>query len=274
MSQSKPVSESAWNGPDRHTRLMKRIGLDCISGLLAAFTAAPIIMAVDKAVVQNTAGTKTISASIKETSLSLLKNPLKFFTSREFIWILFVYGSTYMTANSIDSICKVNHQSDVIPKLVGVTAVNMTASVFKDRAFAYYYGKKVSNKVGIVSMGFWLLRDVLTMAGAFVLPSRLASIMADNGVDKNTARKVTQFALPVGFQIMLTPLHLIGYDIYNFKDRKLAERMTHLKLIYLPTVGIRMIRMGAAYGVGGNNNYKLRNYFISKIEGENWDKSY
>lgn len=273
MSLEKKV-DSPWNGPDRVSRICRRISLDWICGLGAAFTAAPIIMAIDKAVVQNTSGTQTIFASLKETTSFLIKNPLKFIASREFRWIFLVYGATYMAANSIDSLCKINQTSDVLPKLVGVTAVNMTASVLKDRAFAYYYGKKVSNKVGRISMMLWLLRDILTMAGAFVLPSRLASIMQKAGVEENSARKITQFALPVSFQVMLTPLHLMGYDFFNHKDRKMTERVGHLKSVYFGSVGIRMVRMGAAYGIGGNNNYKFRNYFISQFEGKDWNKNY
>jgi len=35
-----------------------------------------------------------------------------------------------------------------------------------------------------------------------------------------------------------------------------------------------VVRMGAAYGIGGVNNLRFRDYFISKYEGPNWDKSY
>lgn len=268
------VQFSPWSGSDRARRIRRRILLDWAAGLGAAFTAAPIIMAVDKAVVQNTSGTGTIAGSIRETVGMLLRSPIKFFTSKEFMWIFFVYGSTYMAANSIDSLCKINHQNDVIPKLVGVTGVNMVASILKDRAFAYYYGKKAGNKVGAISMLLWLLRDVLTMAGAFVLPSRLANVVQEMGVEEPTARKMTQFALPVAFQILLTPVHLLGYDFFNYSNRSFGDRTAHIKRVYLGSVGIRMVRMGAAYGIGGNNNYTFRNYLISRAEGPLWNQVY
>ena len=50
-------------------------------------------------------------------------------------------------------------------------------SILKDKAFAYYFGSTMKGKVSWASMSLWLLRDVLTMAGAFVIPSRIAKIM-------------------------------------------------------------------------------------------------
>ena len=267
-------NQSAWQNSDKTQRIFRRIGLDWVSGVCAAFTAAPVIMMIDKAVVQKSGGSATISASIKESMLSLMKNPIRFILKKEFLWIMFVYGSTYMAANSIDSLCKIYHKSDLFPKLIGVTAVNMTASILKDRAFAYSYGNKVMNKVGLVSMMLWLVRDVLTVAGAFVLPSRLAYLFQKTGMDQKTSQKVTQMTLPVTFQIALTPIHLLGYDHYNFATRKFGERLTYIRGVYPSTLAIRMVRMGTAYGIGANNNSTFRHALISRFEGEDWNKSY
>lgn len=272
MSLSVPASP--WNGPDRGQKIRRRILLDCLSGVMAAFTLAPIVSMVDKAVVQNTSGTGTIMGSVKDSLKFMIRSPIKFVASREFLWIFFVYGSTYMAANSIDSLCKIQHQSDVIPKLVGVTGVNMFASILKDRAFASYYGRKVTNKVGAISIVIWLLRDVISMAGAFVLPPRMAGMLQAAGVEESLARKTSQFAMPIAFQLPVTPIHLLGFDFYNYKERKFSERVSHIKGVYWGSVGIRMVRMGAAYGIGGNNNYAFRDYLISRAEGPLWNKVY
>ena len=44
--------------------------------------------------------------------------------------------------------------------------------------------------------------------------------------------------------------------------------------IYPSTLGIRMVRMGGAYGIGGVSNKNLRNFLISKAEGSAWDEGY
>jgi hypothetical protein len=50
-----------------------------------------------------------------------------------------VYGPTYVAANTIDNACKHYQRSDVLPKLFGVTLVNMVMSILKDKAFAVYF---------------------------------------------------------------------------------------------------------------------------------------
>ena len=263
-----------WSGPDKGSKILRRLTSDVAAALLAALSTAPIMLAVDKAVVEKASGNVSMMGSIKNTGFSLLKNPIKFVASREFLWIFGVYAATYSTANSIDSLCKINKTSDVVPKLVGITAVNMTMSILKDRAFAYYFGRKVTNKVGAVSLGLWLVRDVLTMAAAFVIPSRVAHVFASAGVPEESAEKVSIFSCPIIFQVFLTPFHLLGYDFYNFKDRTMGQRITYLKSVYPSVLGLRMIRMAGAYGIGGVNNRSFRNYFNSKLEGPAWDHSY
>ncbi len=119
--------------------------MDSLAGCLAAFTVTPIMLTVDKAVVERIRGTKTLTQSILSTFKQMAFTPLKFIFSREFKWIFAVYGSTYLTANSLDSLCKIHRVSEsteIAAKLIGVTAINMTMSILKDRAFAYYFGTK------------------------------------------------------------------------------------------------------------------------------------
>lgn len=44
--------------------------------------------------------------------------------------------------------------------------------------------------------------------------------------------------------------------------------------IYPSTLGLRMVRMGGAYGVGGVSNKNLRNFLLTRVEGTDWDESY
>ena len=182
-----------------------------------------------------------------------------------------------MAGNSLDSLCKIYQVDDVLPKLIGITAVNMTASVLKDRAFAEMFGTTVGAPVGRISLLIWLVRDFLTVANAFILPDRIAHFVHNQGLveDEKAAKKMATFICPTLSQFALTPLHLLGFDFYNRPSApNIADRIKHLTPKYLPSVGIRMVRMGAAYGIGGVNNRSFREFFIGMIEGQNWDKSY
>lgn len=50
--------------------------------------------------------------------------------------------------------------------------------------------------------------------------------------------------------------------------------MIGIAKIYPSTLGLRMVRMGGAYGIGGVSNKNLRDFLISKAEGEAWDDGY
>lgn len=180
-----------------------------------------------------------------------------------------------MAANTIDSTCKIYHKSDIVPKLLGVTFVNMVLSIMKDRAFAVYFQEnKIQKKVGLTSIAVWFVRDVLTIGSSFLLPQRIARKLEQRGYKYETAIKVSQMVTPMAFQIFLTPIHLLGYNLYYKDNLSMSQRVKDIAKIYPGTVLIRMIRMGAAYGVGGIGNRKLRNSFIGKYEGKNWDSDY
>ena len=70
----------------------------------------------------------------------LVKQPHVFLKKPEQMWIWGVYGSTYMTANSVDSFCKNYGIPHEMPKLWIVFFVNMTMSILKDRAFVRLFG--------------------------------------------------------------------------------------------------------------------------------------
>lgn len=180
-----------------------------------------------------------------------------------------------MAANSIDSISKhynLFQNSTNYLQLFGVTFVNMFLSILKDRAFAKIYGKEVT-KVPITSLGIWFIRDVLTIAAAFTLPSVAAEIISNKfNLSKSLCLNSTQFGCPILLQLVSTPLHLIGYDMcFNLKSN-IWQRAHFLQQNYLPSTSIRMVRMMSAYGIGGINNRLLRNKFISSFEGPNWNQ--
>ena len=81
-------------------------------------------------------------------------------------------------------------------------------------------------------------------------------------------------ASPILFQFVLTPLHLLGYDIYYHPALGVKKRFLGILSIYPSTLFIRMIRMGGAYGIGGVSNRYFRDRFISQYEGKDWDDNY
>jgi hypothetical protein len=69
---------------------------------------------------------------------------------------------------------------------------------------------------------------------------------------------VAQFGLPLILQFATTPIHLLGYDIYNNPNNTAAQRLEFMKKDYLKNVSIRMVRMVAPWSVGTIGNRELR----------------
>lgn len=252
-----------------------RLLCDTLAALGAGFSVAPMITPVDVAVTSAQSGKQRIFVCFMEQIRKMLLTPHKFFFDKPFLWIFSVYSSTYVANNTIDSLCKIYHTNDVMPKLVGCTAVNMTMSILKDAALARYFGTKPPGRVPPFSYFIWLIRDILSMAAAFVIPQRFAKVIQKQAnIQKSKSENFSQFFCPIFCQLFLLPIHLLGLDYYNVDKSNFKGRLSRIFKVYPGALPLRFFRMGSAYGVGGVNNKSFRNKIISKYEGKNWDKKY
>jgi len=103
-------------------------------------------------------------------------------------------------------------------------------------------------------------RDSMTVFSSFVLPDYISKYLLDNvDLDTVTATYSAQLITPVSMQILSTPLHLLGLDIYNRgKNISIQERLTFIKKEYSKTLLARMSRIFPAFGIGGVINRYIR----------------
>ena len=100
---------------------------DVMSDVLAAagtaFCVAPAISILDQAIVQNAAGAKTLTASVRDSLRNMVTKPATFVRSPAFLLLWGVYGGTYVAVNLATTVCdKTNatdHQRHMV-KFVGV----------------------------------------------------------------------------------------------------------------------------------------------------------
>jgi hypothetical protein len=71
------------------------------------------------------------------------------------------------------------------------------------------------------------------------------------GISERFSLTEAQLFSPLLIQIVVTPLHLLGLDLYNREGLKLRDRVSYLKGLFSSTLGMRMIRFLPAYGIGG-----------------------
>jgi len=241
------------------------LGFDIVAGLISGATVAPIISAVDRALAENASGKATLGASVKTSMKELAASPVTFLKSPQFIWIWLVYGSTYATANLVQTICDKRNQDVAIPKLVSTFTVNTSTCIAKDRAFAKIFGSSASAVIPRGAYGAWLARDVGSMAVFFTLPPIVGREISKVTGSERSGYYAAQMGLPLAFQTIFTPLHVLGYDFVNNPNNTVAQRLTFLKKDYWKTVGMRCVRQAPPWSFGTILNKELRGSFHSSL---------
>lgn len=181
----------------------------------------------------------------------------------------FVYGSTYAVSNLCDHLNFTEKISQPIQKLLIVFLVNTVTSLIRDKKYTQEFGLIEKRNFPILSLALFFARDLMAMAAAFVLPPILGpKLAAKIDVSDANGERIVQLVLPVLQQIITTPTHLLGLDIYNRHDATLSERFIIIKGLYWNAVFLRMLRFLPAYGFGGVANTEFRKRFKNSIEKE------
>lgn len=203
----------------------------------------------------------------------MARHPGRLIKSLPFKLMLLLYSGTYLTANVLDTgLEHAQHMSagstaSVAAKLGIVSAVNVGLSLYKDSQFARTFGRISARALPVASYIPFIARDGLTIYGTFNLPQILAPsfpAIMDNFTDRQL---VAQIVTPAAMQILATPLHLIGLDIYNRPGRMLWQsRARRVRANWLPATVARMCRIVPAYGLGGVVNARMRSRMVHSLE--------
>jgi hypothetical protein len=238
----------AASGEAKGKKLVPQVAGDTLAAMGAGFCVAPIIYAVDRALAENASGKADLVTSFVSSMKELVVKPAEFFGSPAFRWIWLVYGSTYFAANMCDTWASQTGGNPAGPKFVATTGVNMTTCILKDQAFARMYGGGAPKPTPMGSYACWFLRDATTMGIVFSLPTIVGPMI--NPSDPATGTNTAQILMPIMWQPVSTPLHLLGYEIYNHPEGTVADRIAFLKSDYFRTVGIRIVRMAPPWSFG------------------------
>jgi len=112
----------------------------------------------------------------------------------------------------------------------------------------------------------------MTIFASFNVPPLLGPVlnrrMHAEVQKKISGQTVAQFVAPAGIQIMSTPLHLLGLDLYNRNSKSITwqERWSIVKKNWSVSAAARMCRIMPAFGIGGVVNGKVRGGLLGKLE--------
>lgn len=234
---------------------------DSVAGLLAGGVVAPLVSSVDRALAENASGRATLGTSVMNSFKEMGSAPLTFIKSPQFYWIWLVYGSTYVAANMTQTVCDKRKMDVAMPKLASTFLVNTSTCIAKDRAFAKIFGQGPAKAMPTASYAVWLARDVGSMAVFFTLPPIVGREIAKTTGNERAGYYIAQMGLPLIFQTIFTPIHLLGYEIYNNPQGTVADRIKFLKKDYWKNVGMRCIRQAPPWSFGTIGNKEARGYF-------------
>ena len=109
---------------------------------------------------------------------------------KELSVVYFVYGSTYLTANTTDTVCRKYDIPIATPKFVLVSVVNIATTIVKDKYLARIFGNSSPGKIPGITYGLWCTRDALTILAAFVIPQKMASLAVSFGYNRKRSEVI------------------------------------------------------------------------------------
>ena len=237
--------------------------VDVGAAMGASMAVSPFILAIDKAIVESASGRTSLLRGIVSGVASMLRRPHHALLANPAYWMMVgVYGATYTAANLIDTLSRrigVGDAAHATAKLFGTTAINTSACIAKDVAFARMFGatSAAGGAMPRATIGLFGARDLLCVASAFTVPKPMAAGMASCGMEPSQAENAAQFISPVAMQVFCAPLHLLGLNLYNMPVATLRQRAMAVAATAPQTMLAFSFRMAPAFGIGGVLNTSL-----------------
>lgn len=226
---------------------------------------------------ENASGRNSLAGSIRSSLRTLLLRPQALLLSRPCALVFLLYGGTYMTANSLDTAASTvaDRPAAAITsgpgKFAASSAANVGLCVYKDQVFVRMFGPPgaVARPVSLPSYVLFTVRDCMTIFASFNLPPLLAPWI-DARLSASLRRHVAglttaQFLAPAAVQLLSTPIHLLGLDMYNRPGGAWRQRWQVVRSNWLVSTAARMCRIIPAFGVGGVVNLKMRRHLMERV---------
>ncbi|KAL4910387.1 hypothetical protein BDW74DRAFT_165441 [Aspergillus multicolor] len=255
------------------------LGGDLTAATIAALLVSPTVAIIDRSLVEKASTNKPILPSLYQHTRRALSHPTRFLFSKPHGHVFALYAATYTVANGTETVTKYSHPSISGALTFAATfAVNIPLGVWKDIRFAQFFGTqaatqvpKTATKVGALPItpkrtgsaaatATLLIRDAVTIYGSFTLAQECADLIPDSLAAHPYSKTVfTQLVVPVLSQLVATPLHLLGLDLYNRQYRApVRDRMAVVWRDLGSATAVRCARIVPAFGVGCLVNMGLR----------------
>ncbi|KAL5360672.1 hypothetical protein BJX96DRAFT_175519 [Aspergillus floccosus] len=283
LTKSEPDDDQLGMDYDRQSthQLSYQLAGDVAAATASAVVVAPAVTIIDRALVEKASCNWPLLRGLKAHFLDSLQRPGRFVFSKPFGLIWSLYAATYVVANGVDTITK--HTIPASPTrepivFASTFAVNVPLGVWKDIRFAELFSncskgavdslrRSSPRAVSGAATAIFLFRDGITISGSFTLPPHCAKAIPESlAHDAHTRTVITQITVPVLSQLMASPVHLLGLDLYNRPHvASLKDRVVFMRQNLPSATVVRCARIVPAFGFGCLANMELREYFHSRF---------
>jgi hypothetical protein len=228
---------------------------------------------------ENASGRQPLLTSLRTSLTSLLLRPQTLLFSRPFALIFLLYGGTYATANTLDTATSTlralpaSHVTSGTAKFAASSTANIGLCIYKDQVFARLFGPAggVPRAVALPTYALFAARDCMTIFASFNVPPLLGPVLArrlgEEGQRWASGQTLAQFAAPAAVQLVSTPVHLLGLDIYNRPGTTgWRGRWEAVRRNWGVSTMARVCRIVPAFGVGGVVNFRVRRRLMERLE--------
>ena len=212
-------------------------------------------------------------ASLRNSLKRLILRPHIFLFARPTRIMMLLYGSTYLIANTIDTMSSTAQNQPASTTTTGflkfgaVSLVNLSLALYKDSQFTKMFGIISPRSLPSASYALLAFRDSLTIFASFNLPPKLAPLLPQSLEDHFSRLTVAQFIAPALAQTVNTPLHLLGLDLYNRSSTmSFRDRLRKVRLDWPVTSLARICRVLPAFGIGVVVNNNLRASMMNNLD--------
>ncbi|KAJ5400530.1 hypothetical protein N7465_011019 [Penicillium sp. CMV-2018d] len=124
-------------------------------------------------------------------------------------------------------------------------------------------------RIPVATYSAFLVRDALTIFGSFSLPAMVSASIPDSIASQEYLKiLIAQLAIPASIQLISTPIHLLGLDLYNRPQvMPTKDRISRVSRDWIGASLLRMCRIIPAFGIGGFVNTEGRLYLHDQVGG-------
>jgi hypothetical protein len=147
------------------------------------------------------------------------------------------------------------------------TTTNTTTNTTTPPKTARSFGR---TRIPVSTYSAFLIRDALTIFGSFSLPAMVSASIPDSIASQEYSKiLIAQLAIPASIQLISTPIHLLGLDLYNRPQvMPSKDRISRVSRDWIGASLLRMCRIIPAFGIGGFVNTEGRIYLHDGIDGK------